>query len=315
MHGAADRRQLEDVARQLVESSMYLRQHPDADELNLVKSKSLRRRLVTDVTQAAMEHAFAKGLDGDALFDLARNGISIVSGLEYALTRDRKIDLSENARSDVNWNFWRHDDQAQARMRAQDFPHMSRDSIEQDAYNYLDLPYRAPLLERTIVDILIALELFAFGKEMLEKLPLGFRWLNRSPIAQKHVLRRYVGSQIVGAVFLLGPAWLVGAFGPALVGETATLWIVGPLVGLFVLGFIISTVAVPFAWRQQRKSKRKARDLLGAMTNTYGELTGGSQISTRRLREVAVRAADLGVVWPAPLFLILDDNIARTGRV
>jgi hypothetical protein len=36
-------------------------------------------------------------------------------------------------------------------------------------------------------------------------------------------------------------------------------------------------------------------------------------VSTRRLREVAARAADTGVVWPKPL--ILDDNIARIGRI
>jgi len=52
-----------------------------------------------------------------------------------------------------------------------------------------------------------------------------------------------------------------------------------------------------------------------AMPHTYGELNGDGQASTRRLREVAVKAADQGVVWPKPLFLILDDNIARAGRI
>ena len=84
---------------------------------------------------------------------------------------------------------------------------------------------------------------------------------------------------------------------------------------MFVLDLVVATVTLPFAWRHQRKSRGKVRDLLSVMVSTYSELAGDGQISARRLREVAVRAADLGVVWPAPLFLILDDNIARTGRI
>ena len=75
------------------------------------------------------------------------------------------------------------------------------------------------------------------------------------------------------------------------------------------------TVLLPFAWRDQRKSKRTVRDLILSMAHTYAELSGDGAVSTRRVREVAARAADLGVVWPNPLFLILDANIARVGRL
>jgi len=219
---------------------MFLRRNSNDEDLKLQRSSSLRRQLVTDVTRAAMGHATGCGLGAEALFELAHPGIIIVSGLESSLTRDRKFDLSENATPNVNWKFWRHDDQPQVRIKARDYPYMSRDDIEEYAYNYLDLPYRAPLLERTIVDILIALEFFAFAKEMFEYSPPGLRWLP--------------------------------------------------------------------------KPKRQ-RDLLNAMRYTYGELAGSGPISTRRLREVATRSADSGVAWPAPLFLILDDNITRTGRI
>jgi hypothetical protein len=162
---------------------------------------------------------------------------------------------------------------------------------------------------------LVALELFAYGEEMTVKPPLGFGWAARSPLTQKHVLRQYFGNLLFSAVLLLGPAALAVAFGPPLIGETAALWIYGILVGLFLLSLLVSTISVPFAWYHQRKSKRKVRDLITAMANTYSELSGDGQISARRLREVAARAADAGVVWPNPLFPILDDNIARTGRL
>lgn len=257
MYKAADRRELEDAGAEIIENAMYLREHPDAEDLKLQRTNSLRRRLVTDVTQAAMARALDTGQGVQDFKDAAGRGIRIVSGLEYGLTRDKKFHLSEHGRPDVNWNFWRHDDKPHVRMKTQDFPYMSRESIEQDAYDYLDLPYRAPLLERTLVDILIALEMFAYGKEMLQKPPLGLRWLNQSPLTQKHVLRRYIGSRFLGALFLLGPALLIGSFGSALIGETVTLWIVGILVGLFVLDLLVATIAVPFAWHQQRKSKGK----------------------------------------------------------
>ena len=51
------------------------------------------------------------------------------------------------------------------------------------------------------------------------------------------------------------------------------------------------------------------------MDQTYSELPPGVAVSTRRLREAASMAADAGVVWPAPLYAMLDDNIARTGRL
>jgi hypothetical protein len=51
------------------------------------------------------------------------------------------------------------------------------------------------------------------------------------------------------------------------------------------------------------------------MTATYGELADGGVVSTRRLREVASSAADAGVVWPGPLFAVLDDNISRGGKL
>lgn len=315
MNDTADRRQFDDAARKIIENSLYLRGNLDADELKLQRSNSLRRRLVTDVTKAAMEHAFATGQGVEAFRELAGQGVGIVSGLEYGLTANKRMDLSENAKSEVNWNFWLHDDRPHVRIKAQDFPYMNRDSIEQDAYSYLDLPYRAPLLERTIVDILIALEFFAYGKEMLEKMPVGLRWASRSPLTQKHVLRQYFGSRVLGAALFLCPAFLVGVYGRGLIGETASNWIVGILLSLFFLDLVVSTAFVPFAWWHQRKSKRAVRDLLKAMLDTYTELSGDGDVSARRLREVAGRAADAGVGWPKPLFLLLDDNIARTGRL
>jgi hypothetical protein len=49
------------------------------------------------------------------------------------------------------------------------------------------------------------------------------------------------------------------------------------------------------------------------MIHVYSELGSEGALSTKRIREVVSRAGDGGVVWPGPLYAILDDNIGRIG--
>jgi hypothetical protein len=316
MYQSASRDDFENARRKIIENALYAGRDADEATLKMQRSWSLRKALAQDVAQAALQHCLATGQDTYAYSNLAGDGISIINSLESALSENKKFDLSENAKYEFNWNFWKHDDHPHFRIREKKFPYIERYSIEEAATSYLALPYRAPLLERTLVDILIAIELYAFSKEMLEKPPMGERWLNtRAPLTQKHVLRRYIGGWFSSGVILLGLAYLAGNFGPRLIGETASMWIAGAFVVLFLLDRGFSTVMLPFAWRAQWKARKKIRDLMIAMAHTYAELNGEGQTSTRRLREVAANAADQGVVWPKPLFLVLDDNIARVGRI
>jgi len=316
VYQSASRDDFENARRKIIDNALYVGQNPDEVTLKMQRNWSLRKTLVQDVAQAALQHCLATGQDTYAYSDLAGNGIGIINSLEYALSENKKFDFSENTKREFNWNFWKHDDQPHFRIRQKKFPYMDRYSIEEAATSYLALPYRAPLLERALVDLLIALELYAYSKEMLEKPPMGLRWLNtRAPLTQKHVLRRYIGGWFWSGVMLLGPAYLAGDFGPRVIGDTASMWIAGAFVVLFLLDRGFSTVMLPFAWRAQWKARKQTRDLMIAMAHTYGELNGDGQVSTRRLREVAAKAADKGVVWPKPLFLILDDNIERVGRI
>jgi hypothetical protein len=78
---------------------------------------------------------------------------------------------------------------------------------------------------------------------------------------------------------------------------------------------VITTIALPFEWREQAKSRGDTWKCIRAMVDTYFELRSEGIVSAQRIREVAVKAADIGVAWPGPLFAILDDNIARTGKL
>jgi hypothetical protein len=311
---ANQRQQFEEVGRQIIERALYVA-NPDDEALRRQRGFSQLRTLATDVTQAAMQHALAIGQDADQFRDLAERGMGVIHGLAYALKEHKTFDFSEGVKHEPEWDFWKHDDQPGARIKARKFPYMDRFNIEDTATNYLELPYRAPLLERTLVDVLIALELYAYSKEMLEKPIPGFSLLTRSPLMQKHALRRYISGQFWGAVILLGLAYVVALYAPRFVGETAAMWIAGILVVLWLIDLDFSTVMLPFAWRDQHKARKHTLDLMIEMAHTYGELNGDGQVSKRRLREVTARAADRGVVWPKPLFLLLDDNIARSGKI
>ena len=137
----------------------------------------------------------------------------------------------------------------------------------------------------------------------------------RSPLKQSHVLLAYLRGLLINAVFFGGiTALALWAASKGWIGETSAGWIVGTCVALFVFFGAISTFALPFSWYAQAKARRNVRKLLLAMVTIYNELKSSGPISAQHIRERVSSAAHDGVVWPAPLFAMLDDSIARTGR-
>ena len=299
-----DQGQFRAACREIVENYMRPGDKPDEETRTIQRGPTVRRLLLEDVTSAAMRHALQTGLALDAFRVLAEEGIFVVNDLQNALTdyREGEPDLKKQ------WNFWRHETNPLHLIKSQKQPYMYRSSIEQAASAYLRLPYRAERLERTLVDVLVALELYAFGEMMFTKYPIGLRWLPaQSPIQEKHILRRYFGSQVGNAVFFLAGAWIAG--------DAFNGFLANVLVFIFFALLVLSTVLLPFTWRHQAKARSTVWKCLHGMLETYSELSSDGVISTRRLREIAVKAADVGVGWPGPLFAILDDNIARSGRL
>jgi hypothetical protein len=128
--------------------------------------------------------------------------------------------------------------------------------------------------------VLIALELFAYG------------WLIAP--RPKLLLAFAIPSFILG---------MIGVGLASLIGYNLTakhaFWF-----AVLISWFLLSNVLLfPFRWKTK----------LLPMIRTYSELESWGAVSSRRVREVAVKAAEKGVVWPGPLFAILDDNIARGG--
>jgi hypothetical protein len=305
---------LEDARTHLIEKQYLYVGHQATEAVRQrARGLSLRRVLVEDVTLAALHHARAVGVAVDMYRELAGKGCDLIDRLQSAASTKEAINFFETRNHTDEWDFWKHESKPFVAIKSGKGPRIDRERIEHIASDYLALPYRAPQFERTIIDVLTAAELYAYGDEMVRKpdfVPIPFL-PKRSPLHERHVLSGYLIGTFWEAVILLGLAYLSVTLLPQSLGG----W-VGPIfVGLFLLAFALDTAFLPWRWRHQRKRRKKVVDLLRLMINTYGELDSNAVVSTRRLRELVSKAADAGVVWPSPLLAVLDDNITRIGRL
>ena len=157
-------------------------------------------------------------------------------------------------------------------------PELTEDVLSGAAYKYLNGPMRVPMMDRALIDALIAQETFAYidshaGRgNFMTHLGCWGTWL-----------------AIVVAYQLLfsneGVNWTRLFYGLAAVAAL-----------LFVI------------WAWPRKG---VYALHRTMRDTYQLLTG-SVVSVGELRRRVESARDKGVVWPAELYAVLDDVESRT---
>ncbi|KRR21403.1 hypothetical protein CQ14_07075 [Bradyrhizobium lablabi] len=270
------------------------------------KNSGLYGFLLKKMAKAASDYVLSKNIGPRDFEDNLNEALGIVRSLRYAFVRDGSDNPSPN--------FWDNTANPIHKIRAKQVPYIDRSGLECAVDDYLALPYRSQALDRFLVRALIAVELYAFGDEMLNEKPL-FGFPARSPLKQSHVLLGYLRALLLNAVLLGGIAALaLWAASKGWIGETAAGWTTGICVALFVLLSALSTFGLPFAWRRQIKARREVSKLLLAMNTIYSELKSDGPISAQYIRDRSSSAAQDGVVWPAPLFAMLDDIIARTGR-
>lgn len=261
--------------------------------------------LLRRMSQAALEHALANNIEPRLFeYDALRDGLNVVGALRYAFINDP---------SNLSPNFLDHGNPTDL-IKADKVPRIDRMSLECVVGDYLALPYRSQAMDRVLVRALIAAELYAFGDEMLNEKTFGL-FPARSPMKQHHMLLGYLRGQLVNAFTFGGIAVLgFGLSSGNIISESVAWWIAGICVSLFLFFAAMSTMALPFLWFNQAKARRRVRDLLATMTTLYNEQRSDGPISAHYVRERASDASRQGVVWPAPLFALLDDIISRSGR-
>lgn len=250
--------------------------------------------------------AFQEGLD---------NVRSFVDSLAYALNQDALNMDDQEADPTVEWT---HHKVPLKWVQTKNTPYMDRDLIEEAAQEYLGLPFRSDAADRLLIDILIAMELYGFAEEMINTGvdsagPLRMLDAPQPPLfsVKNHPIRRFIRWR-----FWSGVVFGVPAAGFYFLGgqQGWTSWVALGLAGLFLAESLLTFVVLPAQIKLHTKQQVEARDLLLAMNDTYGELSGSGPFSVAHIRQKVDDSSSKGVVWPSVLFVLLDDIALRTPR-
>jgi hypothetical protein len=285
-----------------------------APDIELSKRRhSEYQRALDAITAAGVEHAERVGASlewraNPSIYGILEEGINVLSHLRFAV-RSGEF----NQKDEEPLRLWSHRSQPLYDLKIKRTPSLGRQDIEAVVGSYLRLPYRAQVIDRMLVDLLIALELYGYGDEILN--PVYIKGLTPTPPLKQSAVLGWLTEIGVGLAI-----WIVVAlvlWGLAAIRIFPGSWLLGAnalLALLFLANAAWATVFLPRAMLALRNRKQAILGLLTQMNSVYLELRSDGPISARHIEERARKAADAGVVWPAPLFALLDDISRRDGR-
>jgi hypothetical protein len=196
-------------------------------------------------------------------------------------------------------------------MRAKMIPEFQRQEIEQIAGSYIAGKTKSAEADRVFADVLVAMEFYQFADSVINAphLPL----IAPGIMKRKPILDWVAGRAISAVCGYLGYVlfWLASKVG----FPERWLWIVGLiLVGLFLLGSVWSLIMLPGQWLAVRAAQKKLSNTLDQMNGVYSALASSGPISAQHVSELVKKSTDVGIVWPGPLHVLLEDIISRGGR-
>jgi len=310
MDDAEEPRTFAAVRRKLVDAEVA-QWAPDVEPSK--RRYSEYHRALDAITEAGVDYAEEVGAslewrDDLSIYGILEQGMSVLSDLRFAV-RAGEYDKKD----EEPLRLWSHRSQPLYDLKIKKTPSLARQDIEAVVGSYLRLPYRAQPIDRMLVDLLIALELYGYGNEILN--PDYIKGLTPTPPLKQSAVLGWL-TEIGGSLAV----WVVIAL--LLWGLNAahlfpTDWLLGANALLAVIFFAYAvwvSVQLPGAMLALRKRKQAILGLLTQMNSVYVELNSDGPISARHIEERAKRAADAGVVWPGPLFALLDDINRRDGR-
>jgi len=275
---------------------------------------TMRHTLLVDLAAASERYAILKGVSADDFDEtVLAPAFNVVDGIQSGLT-----DYSSRSKPIDHYDFWKHHNDPIALIEAKQHPYMNRQALEETVGEYLRQPVRSDVLDRLIADVLIAMEVFAFADEMLNKPHIGtpsvgnLLGLYPPPLKVSFWLERtkqffrFTGIYIALSFLIIGACWLFGLslLSPSLV-----------LAAIYVFIAMVGVIESPFSYLRFRKSRSSILETASASVRVYNQLLGQGVASAKRVREAAVEAEGKGVVWPPSLYALLDDSIARGSKL
>ncbi len=267
---------------------------------------------VDAATREASEQAVAAGIYPIAISDsweatefdsYLRRAVEPIEALYWTFDRDG------DAKSG---RLWSHKSFLIGDVRGKLLPTFQRSEIEQIAGSYVKGDLKTQTVDRLLVDLLVGMEFAQYAETVIHTphVPL----LAPSVMKRGVVFEWFIG-RIIAAV--LGYVGYMVFWGLDKIGlfPNSWLWLVGLiLTGLWLLDAAWGTLMLPKVWMETRKAKQTVEGLLNHMSLTYSALSSDGPVSVQHVTGLANRAAEAGVVWPAPLFVLLEDIGARGGR-
>jgi len=223
-------------------------------------------------------------------------GIAVVEMIMRAVNEDGWKLLDED-QAGAKKTYWYHQGRVRLAGKKRLTPYITVNETQEAVATYLDLPYRVPALDRILVDMLMASEMFAFADEVQpilnKKLPLLLGWL------LNNILSVLIGGGIAALCFWIGD------------GGTVLNWVGGIILALTLLGTAWSLIAYPFYYPKVRAHHKKVEGAISAMLDAYAAIAG-SPASTKHIGEMLAKATDKGAVWPSQLMVLMEDVTARS---
>ena len=282
----------------------------DKDQLQEARN-SQHARLSRGLLEKTAEYARANRISVDDFeWDLVPLTVSFLDSLQHSLVS------YDNKNTEERFNYWRHKERPLHLIKTKKSPYMERSEIESAVGEYLNLPFRDERIDRLLVDILIALELYAYGDEIYnanDDMP----WWYSSPYAHLKInpFWHFVKGQLFSAIVFLGSAAVAFFSGMRnWISDSLATGIATILVSIFLILFLLGLLFLPRFWRSTSKLKEKTYDPMIAMLNVYSGMISNGPISAIHILEAVKKAEDKHISWPAPLFALLDDIITRTRR-
>lgn len=301
--------------------------------LNLTSSdkamlfQKLRKERVARVVESWMADRNGSGYGGqfeDLLNAITRESVNYGlaadlsdSQFEYGPLQDACdviVSIAYAVSDPGNMTIWRHRSDILRDIPRKLIPAIDRSGLETATGMYLNLPFRCDIVDRLLIDALIAMEFYAYGDEMFNE--RRFPGISpRSPLKQRHSLYVYLLVQSQNALTFLGiAAAAMFAASHSWIGWNWAFWIAGPSVVVFLILFALGTIYLPSNWLLLNRKRKTVLEIINSMNASYIELKTDGPISATRMKEVLKSAAEKGVSWPAPVFALLDDVNSRVGR-